>query len=79
LAWTIEYTEAARTQLRKLDKAVACRILDYMDQRIAQLEDARSMGKRYVDLWESFGVIGKVNTASFVNFMIRRCAFWWCG
>lgn len=34
-----------RTQLRKLDKAVARRILNYMDQRIARLEDARSMGK----------------------------------
>jgi mRNA interferase RelE/StbE len=45
LAWTIEYTDVARTQLRKLDKAVARRILNYMDQRIARLEDARSMGK----------------------------------
>ena len=45
MAWTIEYTDVARTQLRKLDKAVARRILNYMDQRIARLEDARSMGK----------------------------------
>jgi hypothetical protein len=29
LAWTIEYTDVARTQLRKLDKAAARRILDY--------------------------------------------------
>jgi len=45
LAWTIEYTDVARTQLRKLDKAASRRILDYMDQRIASLEDARSLGK----------------------------------
>jgi len=45
LAWTIEYTDVARTQLRKLDKAVARRILNYMDQRIARLEDARNVGK----------------------------------
>ena len=45
MAWTIEYTDVARTQLRKLDKAASRRILDYMDQRIASLEDARSLGK----------------------------------
>jgi mRNA interferase RelE/StbE len=45
LAWTIEYTDAARRQLRKLDKPSARRILDYMDQRIAPLEDPRSLGK----------------------------------
>jgi mRNA interferase RelE/StbE len=45
LAWTIEYTDSARRQLRKLDKPSARRILDYMNQRIAPLEDARSSGK----------------------------------
>jgi len=55
LAWTIEYTDAARRQLRKLDKPSARRILDYMDQRIAPLEDPRSQGKALHgplgDLW----------------------------
>lgn len=45
MAWTIEYTDSARRQLRKLDKKSARRILDYMDQRVAPLEDARSIGK----------------------------------
>lgn len=45
MAWTIEYTDAARTQLRRLDKSAARRILNYMDERIAPLEDARSQGK----------------------------------
>jgi mRNA interferase RelE/StbE len=45
LAWAIEYTDTARRQLRKLDKTAARRILDYMDQRIVPLEDARSLGK----------------------------------
>jgi mRNA interferase RelE/StbE len=45
LAWTIEYTDTARRQLRKLDKQSARRILDYMDQRVAPVEDARSLGK----------------------------------
>jgi mRNA interferase RelE/StbE len=45
LAWTIEYTHTARNQLRKLDKPTARRIVDYMDERIAGLEDPRSTGK----------------------------------
>ena len=45
MAWKIEYADAARRQLRKLDKPSARRILDYMDQRIAPLYDARSAGK----------------------------------
>jgi mRNA interferase RelE/StbE len=45
LAWTIEYTETSRRQLRKLDKPAARRILDYMEQHVAPLEDPRSMGK----------------------------------
>ena len=45
MAWTIEYTDTARRQLRKLDKQSARRILDYLDQRIAPLEDVRSLGK----------------------------------
>ena len=45
MAWTINYTETARKQLRKLDKQTARRILDFMDQRIASQEDPRSTGK----------------------------------
>ena len=45
LTWTIEYTETARTQLRKLDKKMARRIVDYMNERAARLKDPRSLGK----------------------------------
>ena len=45
MAWTIEYTDHARRQLRKLDKPSARRILDYMDQRVAPLDDVRTLGK----------------------------------
>ena len=45
MAWTIDYTETAKGQLRKLDRQVAQRIVDYMDKRIAPLEDVRSAGK----------------------------------
>jgi mRNA interferase RelE/StbE len=45
LAWTIEYTQTAKDQLKKLDRPVAKRILDYLDTQIAPLEDPRSRGK----------------------------------
>lgn len=45
MAWTIKYTETSRRQLKKLDRPVALRVLDYMDERIETLEDPRSQGK----------------------------------
>jgi mRNA interferase RelE/StbE len=45
LTWTIEYTRTAETQLRKLDRPVARRILDYLDDKIAPLENPRTRGK----------------------------------
>lgn len=45
MAWTIDYTETAKGQLRKLDKPVARRIVDFMDKRIASLETPRSIRK----------------------------------
>lgn len=44
----IEYTETARKQLKKLDKAMQKRILDYMDE-VALLENPRSRGKALVE------------------------------
>jgi mRNA interferase RelE/StbE len=45
LTWIAEYTETAQGQLRKLDKQIARRIVDYMDERIAGLENPRDTGK----------------------------------
>jgi mRNA interferase RelE/StbE len=45
LAWTIDYTQSARNQLKKLDKPVARRILDFLDNRVAKNEDPRTLGK----------------------------------
>ena len=45
MAWTINYADSARKQLLKLDKQIARRIVDFMDTRIASLDDPRSTGK----------------------------------
>jgi mRNA interferase RelE/StbE len=55
LAWTIEYAETAKKQLRKLDKPSGRRILDFMDERVAPGDDPRATGKALKgdlgDLW----------------------------
>ena len=48
MAWTIKYTESSLRQLKRLDKSVAQRILDYMDERVALLADPRAAGKNLV-------------------------------
>jgi mRNA interferase RelE/StbE len=48
LAWTIEYADTAIGQLRKLDKQMARRIVDFMDERIAGKENPRTTGKALV-------------------------------
>lgn len=45
MTWIISYTETAKQQLRKMDKQVARKIMDYMDTRIAILSNARNLGK----------------------------------
>lgn len=45
MTWTVDYTDTAKSQLKKLDKQTARRIIDYMDERIAGQQNPRSAGK----------------------------------
>ena len=45
MAWTIDYTQTARKQLRKIDQQTARRIVDFMDERVATRKSPRSTGK----------------------------------
>lgn len=47
MASEVEYTATALRQLRKLDRPIARRIVDYLDE-VAQLDDPRSRGKALV-------------------------------
>ena len=44
MAWRIDFTKNADKAMRKLDKSVAARVLDELEE-IAELEDPRSRGK----------------------------------
>jgi mRNA interferase RelE/StbE len=57
MAWRIEFAPAADKELGKLDRAVAQRIIGFLRERIAPLEDPRSLGQalkgsRLGDLWK---------------------------
>ena len=45
MAWRVDYSRTALDRLGKLDRQIASCILDYMNARIATLENPRSAGK----------------------------------
>ena len=45
LAWRVEFEDAALKELAKLDKPVARRILAFLRERVAVLDDPRSVGE----------------------------------
>jgi mRNA interferase RelE/StbE len=44
LAWTIEFAESAARQLRKLDPAIARRLLAFLRERVSPADDPRLLG-----------------------------------
>ncbi|HWE86479.1 MAG TPA: type II toxin-antitoxin system RelE/ParE family toxin [Terracidiphilus sp.] len=45
MAWKVELSSAADRQLDKLDKQITRRILKFLFERVAQLDDPRSIGE----------------------------------
>ncbi len=57
MAWRIEYDAGAEKDLSKLDRQIAQRIIKFMGQRVAKLDDPRSIGEalkgsKLGDLWK---------------------------
>lgn len=44
MAWTIEFLPDAVKELKKLDRSVARRIITTLEERIATLDDPRTLG-----------------------------------
>jgi mRNA interferase RelE/StbE len=44
MAWRIEYDAGAEKDLSKLDRQIARRIVRFLGQRVAKLDDPRSIG-----------------------------------
>jgi mRNA interferase RelE/StbE len=45
LAWLIEFDDSARKELAKLDKPIARRITEFLRERVAPLDNPRSLGQ----------------------------------
>ena len=45
MAWSVEFDAAAVKELRKLDAQVARRIVAFLRERVAPLDDPRSIGE----------------------------------
>jgi mRNA interferase RelE/StbE len=80
MAWTIEFSEQADRDLAKLDPQHSRRILRFLENRIAKLEDPRAMGKplqgsRFGELWRyrtgDFRILCKIEDEILVVVVIR--------
>jgi mRNA interferase RelE/StbE len=57
MTWRISFDPAAEKELKKIDRPEAVRILRFLSERVAELEDPRSIGEalkgsRLGDLWK---------------------------
>ena len=57
MVWTVELSEGARKDLKRLDPQIARRILKFLSERIATKEDPRRIGEalegsRFGELWK---------------------------
>ena len=55
MAWTVEISNVAERQLRKLDRQIQTRILDWLDDRLERCKNPRHFGEslkgNYAGFW----------------------------
>ena len=79
MTWTIEFDDAARKELRKLDRQAQQDILRYLRERIATNEDPRRFGKalshELTGLWryriQNYRVICNIEDQKLIVLVIR--------
>ncbi len=80
MAWKIELSESAERQIKKLGRQHSKRILKFLRDRVAQLDDPRSLGKalqgpEFGELWRyrvgDFRIICKIEDDRLVVLVIR--------
>ena len=79
MVWTINYTDSALKALRKFDRQQIKRILDFMDKRVAVLDDPRTRGKALTgplgDLWRfrvgDYRIICDIQDAELVVLVVK--------
>ena len=80
MVWAIEFDEAAKKELAKLDRQVAKRLLDFLKQRIISLKDPRSVGQalkgsKLGEFWKyrvgDFRIIANIQDQKMVILILR--------
>lgn len=78
--WRIEYAESVRKSVRKLDRPVQHRIRRFLEERLAQIDDPRSLGTplqgaAFADLWRyrvgDFRIIARIEDAEIRILVVR--------
>ncbi|MGB2623736.1 MAG: type II toxin-antitoxin system RelE/ParE family toxin [Candidatus Acidiferrum sp.] len=80
MAWKIEFSAEAERELNKLDGQVIQRILKFLQERVAKLDNPRSMGKalqgpRFGEFWKyrvgDYRLICKIEDARVLVLVLR--------
>jgi len=80
LVWAIEFDEAAKKELAKLDRQVARRLLDFLTQRVISLNDPRSVGQalkgsKLGEFWKyrvaDFRIIANIQDQKMIILVLR--------
>lgn len=74
MAWRVEFLESAKRQLKKIDRVWQEKILDYLEDEIATLDDPRTRGKALIGdkrgLWRyrvgNYRIICDIQDGNFV-------------
>ncbi len=80
MVWAIEFDEAAKKELAKLDRQVARRLLDFLKQRVISLKDPRSVGQalkgsKLGEFWKyrvgDFRIIANIQDQKMIILILR--------
>lgn len=77
MAWRIDFTRNADKAMRKLDKGVAARVFDELDE-IAKLEDPRSRGKALTGNNFDIGQLEQLSTKDKQDMLFELVGFIMC-
>jgi mRNA interferase RelE/StbE len=82
MAWKIEFDPAAERELGKLDPQIARRILKFLFERVAALDDPRSIGEalkgsRLGEFWKyrlgDYRIISRIEDGEVIILVVRIC------
>ena len=80
MVWAVEFDEAAKKELAKLDRQVARRLLDFLKQRVISLKDPRSVGQalkgsKLGEFWKyrvgDFRIIASIQDQKMIILILR--------